>query len=59
MLLLVISSEVAGLWGVIVAVPLAAVVRDVFLYFLHEWGEGPAEPAEEASPKEPPLVEEG
>ncbi len=49
MLLLVISSEVAGLWGVIVAVPLAAVSRDVFLYFLHEWSE---EPAEEASPEE-------
>ncbi len=52
MLLLVISSEVAGLWGVIVAVPLAAVARDVFLYFLHEWSEEPDEPPEEASPDE-------
>ena len=47
MLLLVISSEVAGLWGVIVAVPLAAVTRDVFLYFLHEWSEEPAGPPDE------------
>jgi predicted PurR-regulated permease PerM len=55
MLLLVISSEVAGLWGVIVAVPLAAVARDVFLYFLHEWSEEPAEPTE--PPEESPAGE--
>ncbi|MCH7554331.1 MAG: AI-2E family transporter, partial [Chloroflexi bacterium] len=60
MLLLVISSEVAGLWGVIVAVPLAAVARDVFLYFLREWGEGPSEPTGEASAgDESPSVTEG
>jgi predicted PurR-regulated permease PerM len=49
MLLLVVSSEVAGLWGVIVAVPLAAVARDVFLYFLHEWSEEPAGAPDESS----------
>lgn len=52
MLLLVISSEVAGLWGVVVAVPLAAVARDVFLYFLHEWGDEPVEPLEEVPAEE-------
>jgi predicted PurR-regulated permease PerM len=55
MLLLVISSEVAGLWGVVVAVPLAAVARDVFLYFLHEWSEAPPEPPDET----PAPVDEG
>ena len=37
---LVVSSEVAGLWGVIVGVPLAAAARDVFVYFYKEWGAG-------------------
>ena len=54
MLLLVISSEVAGLWGVVVAVPLAAVARDVFRYFLREWSEQPTEPPDEAPPGESP-----
>ena len=45
MVILVIGSEAAGLFGVILAVPLAAVARDVFKYFYHEWGEmQPAEP---------------
>ena len=35
---LVLASEIAGLWGVIVAVPLVAAARDVFLYFYNEWG---------------------
>ena len=34
---LVVSSEVAGLWGVIVGVPLVAAARDVFVYFYKEW----------------------
>ena len=65
MLLLVIGSETAGLWGVILAVPLAAVARDVFIYFHHEWSEeAPAIPAEVAtepvaSDSEPaPLTDE-
>ena len=37
---LVLSSEVAGLWGVIVGVPLAAAARDVFVYFYKEWDTG-------------------
>ena len=39
MVVLVIASEVAGLWGVILAVPVAAVSRDVFKYFYQEWNE--------------------
>ena len=39
MVILVIASEVAGLWGVILAVPVAAVARDVFKYFYQEWSE--------------------
>ena len=38
MVLLVVGSEAAGLWGVILALPLAAVSRDVFKYFYQEWG---------------------
>ncbi len=49
---LVLASEIAGLWGVIVAVPLVAATRDVFVYFYNEWSgiagdespEGHAEP---------------
>ena len=37
MLILVIASEAAGLFGVILAVPVAAVARDVFKYFYNEW----------------------
>ena len=37
MMILVIASEAAGLFGVILAVPVAAVARDVFKYFYHEW----------------------
>lgn len=37
---LVLASEIAGLWGVIVAVPLVAAARDVFVYFYNEWGGG-------------------
>ena len=32
MVILVIGSEVAGIWGMLVAVPLAAAARDVFRY---------------------------
>ena len=37
MAVLVCSSEVAGLWGMVVGVPLTAAVRDVFVYFYQEW----------------------
>ena len=40
---LVVASELAGLWGVIVGVPLVAAARDVFVYFYKEWDNGDAE----------------
>ena len=47
---LVVSSEVAGLWGVIVGVPLVAAARDVFVYFYKEWdaGDGDLDPVTDA-----------
>ena len=48
MIILVVSSEVAGLWGVIVGVPLVAAARDVFVYFFNEWGGSPGEEPETA-----------
>ena len=47
---LVVASEVAGLWGVIVGVPLVAAARDVFVYFHKEWDNGDA--------AVPPVTEE-
>ena len=35
---LLVASEIAGLWGVIVGVPLVAATRDVFIYFYKQWG---------------------
>ena len=35
--ILVIASETAGLWGVIIGVPLTAAARDVFKYFYNDW----------------------
>jgi predicted PurR-regulated permease PerM len=39
LVILVIASETAGLWGVIIGVPLTAAARDVFKYFYEEWTE--------------------
>ena len=37
MVVLIVGSEVSGIWGMIVAVPLAGVAKEVFTYFLNEW----------------------
>ena len=37
MVTLIIASDIAGLWGVLVGVPLVAVARDIFAYFYTEW----------------------
>ncbi|MCH7800285.1 MAG: AI-2E family transporter [Chloroflexi bacterium] len=37
LVILVIASETAGLWGVIIGVPLTAAARDVFKYFYNDW----------------------
>ena len=48
---LIVASEIAGLWGVFVGVPLVAVARDIFAYFYNEWskpgGDEEPEPLEE------------
>ena len=54
MVILVVGSEAAGLWGVVIAVPLAAVARDVFKYFNQEWAVAGAPPREDAH--EDPLA---
>ena len=37
MAIIVIGAEVAGIWGMIVGVPLSAAARDVFVYFQQQW----------------------
>ena len=39
MVALIVGSEVAGLWGVILGPPLTAASKEVFMYFLREWRE--------------------
>ena len=52
MVILVVSSEAAGLPGVIVGVPLAAVAKNVFRYFYDEWSGPAALPAKDEQPEE-------
>ena len=56
---LVVASELAGLWGVIVGVPLVAAARDVFVYFYKEWNASDSEEQtaseEEAEPAPAPT----
>ena len=60
---LVVASELAGLWGVIVGVPLVAAARDVFVYFYKEWNtaddEAPPVTEHEAEPDQPPAETQG
>ncbi len=37
MLIVVVASQVAGIWGIIIGPPLVAVVRDLVRYFHREW----------------------
>ncbi len=37
MAIIVIAAELAGVWGMIVGVPLSAAARDVFVYFQRQW----------------------
>ena len=50
---LIVASEIAGLWGVLIGVPLVAVGRDVFVYFYQEWSEPDGEGPESEQPEEP------
>jgi predicted PurR-regulated permease PerM len=49
MVALVIGSQVAGLWGLIIAVPVAAIMRDVYLYLYRRFAEGYSPREAEAS----------
>ncbi len=62
MITLVLASEIAGLWGVIVGVPLVAAARDVFVYFHKQWEAGKEETqaaAEVQAEQEPAAPEAG
>ena len=37
MMTLVVASDIFGLWGVLIGVPMVAIARDVFIYFYNEW----------------------
>ena len=37
MVVLIVGSELSGIWGMVVAVPLAGVAKEIFAYFLSEW----------------------
>jgi len=39
MVILVVASQVGGLWGVIAAVPIAAVTKQVYKYLYNEWSD--------------------
>ena len=54
---LVVASSIAGLWGVLIGVPLVAASRDVFVYFYKEWSGG-AESAEQSETEEENTDEE-
>lgn len=61
MVTLIVASSIAGLWGVLVGVPLVAAARDVFVYFYKEWGgrSGPSGlPDAEDLDKSEPLAEQ-
>ena len=54
---LVVASSIAGLWGVLIGVPLVAASRDVFVYFYKEWSGG-AESVEQSETEEESADEE-
>ncbi len=42
MVTLIVGSQVAGIWGMIIAVPITGVAKEVFVYFHREWKSPPA-----------------
>ncbi|HET6262533.1 MAG TPA: hypothetical protein VFG99_09890 [Chloroflexia bacterium] len=49
MVALVVGSQVGGLFGLIIAVPVAAILRDVYLYLYRRYSEGYTSREAEAS----------
>jgi predicted PurR-regulated permease PerM len=41
MVIIVVASQVAGIWGIIIGPPLVAVLRDLVRYFHQEWHRPP------------------
>ena len=54
---LLIASEIAGLWGVLVGAPLVAVARDIFAYFYTEWSDRGVSEPESEDVEEPDSLE--
>jgi predicted PurR-regulated permease PerM len=46
MMVLVIGGQLAGLWGMLIAVPVTAIIRDVFLYLYLRLLDDPLSPDE-------------
>ncbi|HZQ36787.1 MAG TPA: AI-2E family transporter, partial [Dehalococcoidia bacterium] len=42
LVLIVVAGRLAGFWGLLLVVPVAAVLRDSFVYVYHRLGEQPA-----------------
>ena len=61
MAIIVLSAEIAGIWGMVVGVPLSAAARDVFSYFRRQWRPAGADTAvpETPEPSEEPLPTDG
>ena len=55
MITIVLASEIGGLWGVIVGVPLVAAARDVFVYFHKQWETGKNEEPPPVEPEAEPI----
>lgn len=57
LVLIVVAGHLAGFWGLLLAVPLAAVVRDTFVYCYHRLGQetSPAATATAAVPNPSPA----
>lgn len=53
LMVLIIGSEVAGLWGIILGPPLTAASKEIFMYFLNEWrGKHPPQDAPAEQPQD-------
>ncbi len=60
MAILVIASQLMGIWGVLIGVPLTAVMRDVFVYFHECWSEnvGDGDENDNGAPQAPRTEDE-
>lgn len=57
MITLIVASEIAGLWGVLIGAPLVAVARDIFAYFYTEWSDRGVSETESGEVEEAGVVE--